>query len=325
MRRVIALELVGQSQLEYDLYDENGEIIYNKGDILSPDFIMMLNFKKVYKSDVPACTKTQEVLKAQEETTDKKAELPKVNIIKSKEKPSLISPTAKKYTMGTSRSMVSAIYDGKLPNEKECDKAADVIIEEVVTKLDNFECISQLRVYDEYIYSHSVNVASLSAALGKTLNLEPEKIKELTLGAFLHDIGKMKIPREILNKPGALTKDEYQYIKNHAVYGYEIVKDMGQPEVIAKVALEHQERFNGEGYPNNLKGNEISLYGQISAISDVYDALVSERVYKNSVISPDALRVMLSEGKDSFNPDILNKFVYLAVVQATKSSGGYTC
>ncbi len=322
MRRVIALELVGQTKLEYDLYDENGEIIYKKGDILSPDFIMMLNFKKVYKSDVPACTITEN---KESKEQDNKAEMPKVNIIKGSEKPSLISPIAKKYTMSASRGMVSAIYDGKLPNEKECDKAAEVIIEEVITKLDNFECISQLRIYDEYIYSHSVNVASLSAALGKTLNLEPEKIKELTLGAFLHDIGKMKIPREILNKPGSLTKDEYNFIKNHAVYGYEIIKEMGQPEVIAKVALEHQERFSGGGYPNGLKGSDISLYGQISAIADVYDALVSERVYKNSIISPDALRVMLSEGKDSFNLDILNKFVYLAVVQATKSSGGYAC
>ncbi len=162
---------------------------------------------------------------------------------KNNEKYSLISSTAKKCVVDASKSMVNAICGGKLPSIKECDKAAEVIIEEVATKLDNIKCISQLRIYDEYIHSHSVNVASLSAAIGKTLDLGAKQIKELTLGAFLHDIGKMKIQFKILNKPGVLTKEGYQFVKNHAIYGYEIIKNMGQPEVIAKSALEHQERY----------------------------------------------------------------------------------
>jgi len=123
----------------------------------------------------------------------------------------------------------------------------------------------------------------------------------------------MKVSKAILNKPAKLTPEEFNEMKNHTIYGYKIIKEeMKLGDDIARVALEHQEKYSGLGYPSGLKGKEIHLNAQVAAICDVYDALVSERVYKKGMPSHEAIKIMLSEGSRSFNPFMLYKFVYLA-------------
>ncbi|OGH96951.1 MAG: hypothetical protein A2287_04835 [Candidatus Melainabacteria bacterium RIFOXYA12_FULL_32_12] len=299
MQRIIPLELVGNDKLDFDLYDENGEVIYQSGDKFTPDFLMMLNYKKVYRRSEPVSLDF-------ENNQPEKSQ--GINECKS-----VISDTATDFLIKSTKKVLRAIYDNEQPDIDICEAARNTIVEEVGSKIEQIECISQLRIFDEYTFSHTVNVSSMSTALGIILGFNEEDIKDLALGALLHDIGKMEIPKNILNKPGKLDPDEFNFMRNHSILGYQYIKNkMGFSDKISQVALEHQERYGGGGYPNGLKGKEISLFAQVTAIADVYDALVSNRVYKRAIASSSALKLMLSEGSSSFNPYMLYKFIYLA-------------
>lgn len=296
MRRIIPLELMGQEKLDYDLYDENGNVIYQNGSTLTPDILMSLNFKKVY--------------------TRSEQGIDDLNI--KQEFETQISETAVKELLNSAKNILKSTEDGKAPNINACQKATDTIIEEVGEKLEQIDCIGQLRIFDEYTYSHTINVSTMSSAIAMDLGLPDDEIKELALGALLHDIGKMKIPKDILNKPGKLDPEEFDYMKRHTVLGYQIIKnEMKLSEKIALVALEHQEKYGGGGYPNKLKGKEITLFAQIASVADVYDALVSTRVYKKGMPSNKATEIMVSEGSASFNPYILHRFIKMANVKTS--------
>ncbi|HEU4965670.1 MAG TPA: HD domain-containing phosphohydrolase, partial [Bacilli bacterium] len=140
--------------------------------------------------------------------------------------------------------------------------------------------LSNIYSTDNYLYSHSVNVGIYSAALGMALGLKRDELIDLGIGAMLHDIGKTQIPMEILMKPGKLTDEEYETMKDHSSLGYLMLKDQPDiPLLSAHCALQHHERLDGTGYPRGLKDSEIHLYGQIVGIADVYDALTTNRVY----------------------------------------------
>ncbi|MFH0702747.1 MAG: HD domain-containing phosphohydrolase [bacterium] len=300
MRRIIPLELVGYKKLDYDLYDEKGEVVYKSGSELTPDILIMLNFKKVYiKDDITSLD------------FDKVKSYPGMK--NSLEFESIISKNATTLLVESTKDILKKVLKDKIPDISICITARDTILQEVKEKLEKIECISQLRVFDEYTFSHTINVSTISSALGITLGLSENDVKDLALGALLHDIGKMRIPKNILNKPDKLTPSEFELVKKHTTLGYQfIMEKMDLQDKIAKVALEHQEKYGGEGYPNGLKNKEISLFAQITSIADVYDALISKRVYKKAIFSKDALKIMLSEGSSSFNPYMLYKFVFLA-------------
>lgn len=198
-----------------------------------------------------------------------------------------------------------------------CVDATEKILNEVYSKLREVNNFNELRVHDYYTFTHSLNVAILSAIIGRELGYGEGRLKDLTFSAFLHDAGKMQIPKEILYKKGKLTHQEMELVKTHSELGYNfLVHKLGLPYDIASPALEHHERWEGQGYPRGLKKTQISEFAQIVAIADVYDALVSNKVYRDSVQSVDAMRILLTEESKSFNPDILNRFIYLGVIKA---------
>jgi len=134
---------------------------------------------------------------------------------------------------------------------------------------------------DELLQTHSVDVAILNGMMGKWLGLDDQDVWDLLIIGLLHDIGKLKIPDEILNKPGKLTPEEFEVIKKHPVYSYEMMVKSGiDNEVLLAGVRGHHERLSGTGYPDGLKVGEISLFSRITSISDIYDAMVSKRVYK---------------------------------------------
>ena len=299
MRLVIPQELLGLEKLNYDLYNERGEVIYKSGDPLTSNLLISLTQKKIYRENNP--------LKAD-------SNLAKLHKYPTKQEfKSVIPEKVTKSLLESTKKILKVTLEGNTPDISACINTRDMIIDQVGKKLDKIECIGQLRIFDEYTFAHTVNVSTLCAAIAMVLKLTDKEIQDITLGGLLHDIGKMRVPIEILNKPGKLTSDEFEFIKNHTWFGYEIItNEMRLPEHIAKVALEHQERYGGGGYPLGLKGDKITLFGQISSVADVYDALVSNRVYKNAVLSEAAVQIMLSEGVKSFNPIILAKFTKLA-------------
>ena len=217
------------------------------------------------------------------------------------------------------KEILKAIESGIPPKASICLDATKSICEEVYEKCDKVSNIGQLRVHDYYTYSHSINTAVISAIIGREMGFHEDKVRDLTLAGLLHDVGKIKIPQRILYKSDKLTPEEFTLVKNHSLLGYEfIINDMKLPVHIAKGALEHHERWHGDGYPNGLKGKEISEFGQIIGIADVFDALISEKIYRNSVQSNDAVRIMLTEEAKSFNPEIFHKFAFLTVVKKVK-------
>lgn len=164
---------------------------------------------------------------------------------------------------------------------------ADGIAAEMLDRLHTFEtslllqCINSPGKMDEYLHRHSVNVGLLNGMIGKWLGLGEEEIDQLVLAGLVHDVGKTKIPSELLDAPRSLTVCEFEVIKTHAVYSYELLgTDPRFAEPVKRAAMHHHEKMNGWGYPNGLSARDIPLFARITAVSDVYDAMVSNRSYK---------------------------------------------
>jgi HD-GYP domain-containing protein (c-di-GMP phosphodiesterase class II) len=167
---------------------------------------------------------------------------------------------------------------------------------ETVEISDIIEGINSVRNIDEYLHTHSVNVALLNGIIGRWLKLPEDELAVLVKIGLLHDIGKLKIPGGILNKPARLTESEFDMIMNHPIFSHELLMRSGiNDERILKGVIQHHERVNGMGYPFGTGVSEITDYAKITAISDVYDAMVATRVYKEAH-SPFEILSWFAEG-----------------------------
>lgn len=166
-----------------------------------------------------------------------------------------------------------------------------------------------LKMFNDYTFYHSVNVTILSIVLGMALHLDKEELYKLGMSALLHDIGKIFVPLEILDKPGKLTSEEFDIIKTHSEKGYRYLKDYYYDIPIKSYVgvLQHHEKFDGTGYPYNKRGEDISLFGRIISIADVYDALTSKRPYRNAMLPSDTMEYIMGGSSTLFDP----KLVYL--------------
>lgn len=169
--------------------------------------------------------------------------------------------------------------------------------------------VARLKNKDEYTYMHSVAVCALMVNLARTLELNEVLVKELGLAGMLHDLGKMAVPDPVLNKPGRLTDEEFAVVRQHPQRGYDLlVQGADAPAISAEVVLHHHEKFDGTGYPHGLKGEEISLHARMGAICDVYDAITSNRPYKDGWAPAESIARML-EWEGHFDPKLLDAFV----------------
>lgn len=155
--------------------------------------------------------------------------------------------------------------------------------------------IDTLKVSDEYTFKHSVDVATMAMIIARKHGLKDKEIYEIGIAGLLHDVGKSKIPNEILNKPDRLTDEEFGIMKQHALYGYRILQEKNDiPESIRMGVLQHHEKINGKGYPLGAGVNQICLYARILSVADIYDALVTERPYKKGFSKRDAVEIIMS-------------------------------
>ena len=186
---------------------------------------------------------------------------------------------------------------------------ASGFMDSVFRNQDALACLTQMRQKDAYLLEHSINVSILMGIFAKHLGIDKEIIVELTTGALLHDIGKIKIPDEVLNKPGRFTDDEFKIMKMHSLFSKEILEESGLTGVAVDIAGMHHERLDGKGYPFGKKGDEISLYVRMASIVDVYDALTAERVYKAGMEPIKAFKILKDGCPDSFDGELLTKFI----------------
>lgn len=183
------------------------------------------------------------------------------------------------------------------------------IVDSIIENNDVMIQIQKLHSYHSYTYTHCINVGIYSVCMGAKMGLRRDQLLKLGTAGILHDIGKNDIPIEILDKPGKLTQEEFDIIKSHPVFGYNMIKDTIELSSVTKIGvLQHHERCDGSGYPRGLKKDEISVYGKIIAIADTYDALTSNRSYRAAYSPFEAYEYLLGDGDTQYDIAIVNVF-----------------
>lgn len=168
--------------------------------------------------------------------------------------------------------------------------------------------VNAMEVNDIYTLGHSERVTAIALGLGKVMELSFEDLRELRIGAVLHDLGKIGVLSNVLNKVQRLTDLEYDIIKRHPIAGAKIVKPLGLPEAVSKVILQHHEWYNGKGYPYGLKGEEIHLHARIVSVADCFDAMTSKRKYRNNIDYHHAAQEIYDNRNLQFDPKISQIF-----------------
>ncbi|MBR2214531.1 MAG: HD-GYP domain-containing protein [Selenomonadaceae bacterium] len=192
------------------------------------------------------------------------------------------------------------------------EDVADKIIFDVIQRRENLVQLTDIRLHDAYTFAHSVNVAILSAMVGNLCHFSKDDLFLLTLGALLHDLGKVSTPLNILNKTTSLDQDEFATIREHPINGAKRIHSMEHllpsPGILAAIASQHHEHMDGTGYPYHLQGDQIHRFARIVAIADVYDALTSERPYKKAYTPSLAHNIMTRVSQSQFDPKLMTLF-----------------
>lgn len=185
------------------------------------------------------------------------------------------------------------------PDPKELKNIANSIATDLIDAIESNDAvalnINDLQTNDEYTFKHSVDVATIAMIIAKTEKYSKQQIHDIGMSGLLHDIGKTKVPANILNKPGRLTPDEFEIMKKHSEFGYDMVKDEpGIEKEISLAVLQHHEKRDGSGYPYGIGEAEISDFAKILTVSDIYDALVTDRPYKQGIEPRQAVEMLMA-------------------------------
>ncbi len=282
--RIVNIELAEPGMvLARDIYDEHGRTLIGRGCILTEEYIEGLENRGIFGVYID-----DEISR----DIDIKEAIPEA----------------------MRQEGIRYLVDGNIDG---CLEVAKKIVDELLESSEISFDIRDIRAYDNYTYAHSVNVAVLCGAIGIGMQLEAEQQYQLVLAALLHDLGKMMIPTEILNKPDRLTKEEYETIKTHAELSHKILAERWDISSNVKNAvLFHHENYDGTGYPRGLMYDDIPLFASIIHVADVYDALISKRPYKNPYSPGEAAEYLMGASGVLFQPEIVNVLLkYVPIYQ----------
>ena len=208
------------------------------------------------------------------------------------------------------QAVVADVKVGKILQVAEVASAVDDMVESMVDNPDALMWVGRLRDEDVNTYNHGVKVALYLIALGRQLGFPKQELSHLGMIGMLADVGKIKLPRALLEKPGMLAPSEYGLIKEHVRLGLEVIRSGGQLPAEVEIGIaQHHERLDGSGYPKGLKGNEISIYGRMAAIADSFAALITPRAYANASAPQDALMNLYEWAGTSFHEPLVEQFV----------------
>jgi putative nucleotidyltransferase with HDIG domain len=217
--------------------------------------------------------------------------------------------TIQRQTLATAKEALDSIRKGRTFSISKVEESSQNIVESILRNRDALISLCQIKGYDEYTYTHSVNVSVLTTAMAYSLGYNRDRLLEVGVGGLLHDVGKMRVPESILNKPGKYVDWEFNVMKKHPEYGLDILKDKRSVSEFSKaLVIQHHERFNGKGYPFRLKGPQIHEIGLIAAVVDVYDALTSNRVYRAAWTPQKALAVIFQGCDEEYSREIVERF-----------------
>lgn len=209
-------------------------------------------------------------------------------------------------SVNTAKMMLQELAAGRKLDFAKAESVSEHIYSKINDCNSLMDCVNSIRIADEYTYSHLVNVSAYAMLIGKWLGFKKKQIKDVIMAGLLHDVGKSQIPSEILNKRGPLNDLEFEIMKRHTVYGYEIVKDNNDISMdVKRAVIMHHEKEDGSGYPFGIKGGQKNLYSKILTIADIFDAITSERVYRGRQTPFVAFKELEKIGFDTVDPRVV--------------------
>jgi putative nucleotidyltransferase with HDIG domain len=213
-------------------------------------------------------------------------------------------------TVGFAKQFISEIRRDRMPSLAESEQFVETVLGSVIRNESALLSLFKLRSFDEYTYTHCVNVAILSLIFGRYMGLSTAELRRLGIAAIFHDIGKERVPKNVLKKPGRLTREEFEIIKRHPLDGCAILQGQGGfSEEILRPIREHHEKFNGSGYPQRLSGDEIAAASTMISLADIYDALTSDRVYKKSFVLQRSLQIIYAMRGEGIRTEFVEHFI----------------
>ncbi len=297
MVRIRTSELTPGMVLASDVYNHQDQLIMPAGTILSEKAIKKLSFYSIYFVKVEEPEKKEVVLSYSERVRE------------SEEFKEFHEEFFENVDL-----MKAVIQD--IVDENVTVEAVDQVVNDALQMLqvdgvniNVFDMLHNMRQYDDQTFAHSMNVALICHVLAKWLGMSDEEVKlAFTCGIF-HDVGKTKIPEEVINKVGKLSKEEFDFIKSHPIEGYNMLKNIQIDEHVKKAALMHHERFDGTGYPIGMRGKEIDKYARIVAIADVYEAMTSARRYRGGISPFEVVSTFEKEGLQKYDTHMIMTFL----------------
>jgi len=211
---------------------------------------------------------------------------------------------------GTAKSIMAGLRVSRTLDLNNARAVVNSCVESVLRNENALMLLTKIKNQDEYTAEHCINVSILAAAFGKFLGMIKGEIQNLALCGLLHDVGKTKIPIEVLNKPGSLTNEEFALMRHHTVHGRTILMSTGASlQTAVDVAFSHHERIDGKGYPRGLPAENIPYFAKIVALVDTYDAITSTRVYKKALASMHALEIIHKNSGTQFDAELADAFI----------------
>lgn len=296
-----------------DVRTPRGQLIVNKNVELTPGIIKRLTFYAIKKVNVTddsvSGTNNNPAVELVNNTDPSKLRPSRSQLVKT----SLAFQRFQVFytmNMGVCKDYFNSLLSGthSVDMNNLLEKTVSILDKEK-TNIEIIEMLNNMRHINDSIYAHSMNVAMMSRSIGDWVGISSSDLDVLTVAGFLHDIGKLRIPPSILNKPGILTPHEFDIVKEHTRMGHEILKDQPIDERIKEVALKHHERCDGSGYPLRLTSNDIDTFSSIVGIADIYDAMTAARPYHAPICPFAVIASFERDGLQKFDPHIILVFL----------------
>lgn len=288
--------------LGQDVYNFANQIVVKKGTVLDERTIT-----KLHRFEIPQFMIEEEVLSIQEANSYHRS---------SYSERIQNNPAFRRFQVNydteiiSFQNMISCVIE---KNQKiDCEalyRQVVMLLKDTGNSINAFDMVQNLRHYDDSTYAHSMNVGLLCNVFADWLGFGEDEKKTLTVAGILHDIGKTRVPLEIIQKPARLSEEEYQIIKKHTEYGFAILTENKLDYHIRYTALQHHERMDGSGYPLGLAGDHIDEYARIVSIIDVYDAMTSPRVYRGPTCPFDVIQIFEEEGFQKYDSRYILTFL----------------
>ena len=314
MIKKITIDQLVPGMFVHQILEQKGALkVKSQGRVTSDDVITALKKRGVKTLAID----TDKAFKVEERESSSAAETcptpTSTDSVKSK-KVSLeneLVRAEKLYKQGKAiQKLLLASVQKEMPFDASIPKAfSSKLVASVDRNPDALLCLTKIREKDDYLLEHSLNVAILLANFANYLGMSEDEVQDLSYAGFLHDLGKIKIPDEILHKPGRLTDSEMEVMKGHVKHGVDYLKSTEIAPPLIQAISEHHERLDGLGYPAGTKGDDISQAGRMLAIADMYDALTADRVYKSGMSSQRAFSILMSDAPTRLDQSLVQQFI----------------